>query len=51
MPGRTGQFDVAVDKTVIASRGGNAITRPLFGAGFPDLDTVVRDIEKQRATD
>ena len=49
VPGRVGQFDVVMDESVIASRGGNAITRPLFGAGFPDLDSVVADIEKQRA--
>ena len=49
VPGRVGQFDVVVDEGVIASRGGNALTRPLFGAGFPDLETVVKDLEKQRA--
>ena len=48
VPGRVGQFDVVMDESVVASRGGNALTRPLFGAGFPDLETVVKDIGKQR---
>ena len=36
-----GQFDVLADGTLVASRGGNPLTRIVFGAGFPDLDEVV----------
>ena len=44
-PGRTGQFDVLADGDLIASRGGNVITRPLLGAGFPDLEGVIAELE------
>jgi hypothetical protein len=49
-PGKTGQFDVIVDGEKISERGGNWITRS-FGAGYPDLDSVVEQIEKHRASD
>lgn len=39
-PGNTGQFDVIADGERIAKRGGNWLTRS-FGAGYPDLDSVV----------
>ena len=44
VPGKTGQFDVIVDGRIIATRGGNWLTRS-FGAGYPDLDAVVRQLE------
>ena len=47
--GKTGQFDVKVNEEQVASRGGNVLTRILFGAGFPDLEEVVSRIEKARA--
>ena len=47
-PGKTGQFDVFADGAPIASRGGNPLTRVLFGAGFPDLEAVVARIESLR---
>ena len=46
-PGKTGQFDVIVDGETIAARGGNFLTRK-FGAGYPDFETVVRDLEARR---
>lgn len=49
-PGKTGQFDVIVDGAKISERGGNWITRR-FGAGYPDFDSVVEQIEKRRGTD
>lgn len=48
--GAIGQFDVLVDGRKIAGRGGNPLTR-LFGAGYPDLESVVRDIEALRGRD
>lgn len=42
--GGLGQFDVVVDGTVVASRGGNFLNR-LLGGGFPDPDDVVEAIE------
>jgi hypothetical protein len=47
IPGKTGQFDVVVDGEKISERGGNMLTR-MFGAGYPDLDSVVEQIEKHR---
>ena len=41
-----GQFDVLVDGTLIASRGGNPLSRVLFGAGFPDAEEVVDEIAR-----
>jgi hypothetical protein len=49
-PGKTGQFEVIADGERIAERGGNWLTRS-FGAGYPDLDGVVEQIEKRRAKD
>jgi len=47
-PGKTGQFEVIADGERVAERGGNWLTRK-FGAGYPDLDSVVEKIEKRRA--
>jgi len=49
-PGKTGQFEVIADGVTIAERGGNWLTRS-FGAGYPDLDSVVEQLEKHRASD
>jgi len=48
-PGKTGQFEVFADDERIAERGGNWFTRS-FGAGYPDLDGVVEQLEKHRAS-
>ena len=48
-PGKTGQFEVLADGERIAERGGNWLTRK-FGAGYPDLDGVVEQLEKHRAS-
>ena len=40
IPGKTGQFEVIADGERITERGGNWLTRS-FGAGYPDLDSVV----------
>ena len=45
-PGETGQFTVLADGEVIADRGGNWFTRS-FGAGYPDLDSVVNQLQKR----
>jgi hypothetical protein len=45
-PGKTGQFEVSADGKMIAERGGNWFTRS-FGAGYPDLESVVEKLEKQ----
>jgi hypothetical protein len=50
MPGKPGQFEVIADGKRIAERGGNWFTRSI-GAGYPDLDSVVEQIEKHRAID
>lgn len=47
--GKTGQFDVIADGERIAQRGGNWFTRS-FGAGYPDLESVVEQIERRRAS-
>jgi hypothetical protein len=47
-PGETGQFTVLADGEIIADRGGNWFTRS-FGAGYPDLDSVVDQLEKRRS--
>jgi hypothetical protein len=39
-PGKTGQFEVFADGEKIFERGGNWFTRS-FGAGYPDIDSVV----------
>jgi predicted Rdx family selenoprotein len=49
-PGKTGQFEVLADGKTIAERGGNWFTRS-FGAGYPNLETVVEQLEKHRASD
>lgn len=41
---KSGQFDVVVEGTTIASRGGNPISRILFGGGFPDTGEVVNQL-------
>jgi len=46
-PGKTGQFDVLADGEKIAERGGNWLTRS-FGAGYPDLDSVIEKLEEHR---
>jgi len=46
--GKSGQFDVIVDGEVVASRGGNALTR-LLGGGWPDPDSVVEALRKRVA--
>ena len=49
-PGKTGQFDLIADGERIAERGGNWFTRK-FGTGYPDLDGVVEQLKKHRASD
>jgi hypothetical protein len=49
-PGKTGQFEVIADGQRIAVRGGNWFTQK-FGAGYPDFDAVVTQIEKRRSSD
>jgi hypothetical protein len=46
-PGETGQFDVLADGEKISERGGNWFTRS-FGAGYPDLDSVIDQLERVR---
>jgi len=46
-PGKTGQFEVLADGEPMAERGGNWFTRS-FGAGYPDLDGVVEQLQKRR---
>ncbi len=48
-PGKTGQFDVLADGKTIAARGGNWFSRS-FGAGYPDLDSVVEQLKKLGAS-
>jgi len=48
-PGKTGQFEVIADGQTVAERGGNWLTRKL-GAGYPDLDAVVEQLKKHRAS-
>lgn len=47
-PGKTGQFEVLADGERIAGRGGNWLTRS-FGAGYPDLEDVVKKLQKRRS--
>ena len=47
-PGQIGQFEVTVDGNTIAQGGGDWLTRSL-GAGYPDLDHVVEQLERRRA--
>jgi hypothetical protein len=46
-PGKTGQFEIIADGERIAERGGNWLTRS-FGAGYPDLDSVVERLEQKQ---
>jgi hypothetical protein len=46
--GKTGQFEVIADGERIAERGGTWLTQS-FGAGYPDLDSVVKQLEKPGA--
>jgi hypothetical protein len=46
--GGIGQFEVLADGQKIAARGGNWLTRK-FGAGYPDLESVVTFLEKRSA--
>ena len=46
-PGKTGQFEVIADGERIAERGGNWFTRR-FGAGYPDLDSLVEQLDEKR---
>ena len=48
-PGKTGQFDVLVDGNRVAERGGNFFTRS-FGAGYPDLDSLVERLVEKSAS-
>ena len=45
-PGKTGQFDVLADGEKVVERGGNWFTRS-FGAGYPDLNSVVDQLQKR----
>lgn len=45
-PGKTGQFEVLADGEKVVERGGNWLTRS-FGAGYPDLDSVVEQLQKR----
>ncbi len=47
-PGKRGQFEVLADGKTIAHRGGNWFTRK-FGAGYPDLDSIIERLEQHRA--
>jgi hypothetical protein len=49
-PGKTGQFEVLADGEKIVERGGNWLTRS-FGAGYPDLNSVIEQLEERRAID
>jgi hypothetical protein len=48
VPGKTGQFEVLADGEQIVERGGNWLTRS-FGAGYPDLNRVIEQLEERRA--
>ena len=45
--GKAGQFEVIADGERIAERGGNWFTRR-FGAGYPDLDSLVEQLDEKR---
>lgn len=47
-PGAAGQFDVIAHGEKIAEHAGNGFTRS-FGAGYPDLDSVVALLERRCA--
>jgi len=46
---RSGQFDVLADGELVASRGGNVITRILLGAGFPDSGQLIEILSTKRS--
>lgn len=46
-PGQIGEFEVIADGETIAKRGGNWLTRS-FGAGYPDLGSVMQQLEAKR---
>ena len=48
--GKTGQFEVLADGEKIAERGGNWLTRS-FGAGYPDLNSLIKQLEQRVAGD
>jgi hypothetical protein len=48
VPGKTGHFEVLADGEKIVERGGNWLTRS-FGAGYPDLNRVIEQLEERRA--
>jgi hypothetical protein len=48
-PGKTGQFEVLADGEKIAERGGNWLTRN-FGAGYPNLNRVIEQLEQRRTS-
>jgi hypothetical protein len=50
IPGKIGQFEVIADGERIAQRGGNWLTRS-FGAGYPDLNSVIEELEHRRSSD
>ena len=45
-PGKIGEFEVFADGVSVAKRGGNFLTRS-FGAGYPDLDSLVDHLAEQ----
>jgi hypothetical protein len=45
-PGKTGQFEVLANGETVVERGGNWFTRS-FGAGYPDLNGVVDQLQKR----
>jgi hypothetical protein len=45
-PGKAGQFEVLADGQKVVERRGNWFTRS-FGAGYPDLDSVVEQLQKR----
>jgi hypothetical protein len=49
-PGKTGQFEVLADGEKVVERGGNWLSRK-FGAGYPDLDSVVEQLAKRNASE
>ena len=50
IPGKTGEFRVLADGETIAERGGNWFTRS-FGAGYPELDTIVERLALRASGD
>jgi hypothetical protein len=46
-PEKTSQFEVLADGQTVVERGGNWFTRSL-GAGYPDLESVVDQLQKRR---